>query len=71
MREISKYTLAVIRDHKKAKTGWPIWKLMPISKCWIGKPTIQYVIWWGNHILDYCDNYKAAVKRRREIYNMA
>lgn len=71
MKEISIYTLRVIREHKDCKTGWPIWKLMPISKCWIGLPTIQYVIWWGWHILDYADNYKAAVKRRREIYNLA
>lgn len=71
MKEISKYTLKTIGEHKKSKIGWPIWKLMPISKCWIGKPTIQYVIWWGGHILDYADNYKAAVKRRREIYNLA
>jgi hypothetical protein len=71
MKQISKYTLAVIRNHKEAKTGWPIWKLMPISKCWIGLPKIQYVIWWGKSILDYADNYKDAVKRRREIYNLA
>ena len=71
MRQISKYTLAVIREHKESKTGWPIRGLMPISKCWIGLPKIQYVIWWGESILDYADNYKDAVKRRREIYNLA
>jgi hypothetical protein len=70
MKQISKYTLAVIREHKKAKV-LPIWKVLRISKCWIGKPTIQYVIWWGESILDSCDNYKAAVKRRREIWDMA
>lgn len=70
MRQICKQTLEMIRSHKKAKV-LPIWKLMPISKCWIGLPTIQYVIWWGGHILDYADNYKSAVKRRREIYNLA
>ena len=70
MKQIDRYTLAVIRDHKKAKV-LPIWKLMPISKCWIGLPKIQYVIWWGHSILDYADNYKDAVKRRREIYNLA
>jgi len=71
MKQISKYTLKTIGDHKKSKNGWPIWKLMPISKCWIGLPKIQYVIWWGKSILDYADNYKDAVKRRREIYNLA
>ena len=70
MRQISKYTLQLIAAHKKAKLV-PIWKLLRISKCWIGKPTIQYVIWWGNSILDSCDNYREAVKRRREIWNMA
>jgi len=70
MKQISKYTLQMISAHKKAKVH-PIWKVLPISKCWIGKPTIQYVIWWGKTILDSCDNYKAAVKRRREIWNMA
>lgn len=71
MKQIDPYTLKVIREHKNSKTGWHIWKLMPISKCWIGLPKIQYVIWWGKSILDYCDNYKDAVKRRREIWNMA
>ena len=41
----------------------PIWKVMPISKCWIGLPKIQYVIWWGN-LFWILDNYKDAVKRR-------
>ena len=71
MKQIDKYTLKVIRQHKDARIKTPIWKLLPISKCWIGLPKIQYVIWWGKHILDYCDNYKDAVKRRREIYNLA
>lgn len=70
MKQISKYTLAVIRDHKEAKVH-PIWKVLPISKAWIGLPKIQYVIWWGKSILDYADNYKDAVKRRREIWNAA
>lgn len=71
MKQISIYTLRVIREHKTACVKTPIWKLMPISKCWIGLPKIQYVIWWGKSILDYADNYKDAVKRRREIYNLA
>ena len=70
MKQICKQTLEMIRSHKKAKV-LPIWKVLRISKCWIGKPTIQYVIWWGESILDYADNYKDAVKRRREIYNLA
>ena len=71
MKQISEYTLRVIREHKKSKTGWHIWKLMPISKAWIGLPKIQYVIWWGKTILDHCDTYREAVRRRREIYNAA
>ena len=70
MKQIDRYTLLTIREHKKAKIH-PIWKVLPISKCWIGLPKIQYVIWWGKSILDYADNYKDAVKRRREIYNLA
>ena len=70
MRQICKQTLEMIAAHKKAKV-LPIWEVMRISKCWIGKPKIQYVIWWGKTILDSCDNYKDAVKRRREIWNMA
>lgn len=70
MKEISKWTLQTIREHKKAKV-LPIWKVLPISKCWIGLPKIQYVIWWGEKILDHADTYKAAVKRRREIWNIA
>lgn len=70
MKQYDKYTLKLIRDHKNAKVH-PIWKVLPISKCWIGKPTIQYVIWWGRKILDYSDSYKGAVKLRREIWNMA
>lgn len=45
MKEISPYTLKTIRAHKNARIRKPIWKLLPISKCWIGLPTIQYVIW--------------------------
>ena len=71
MKQVDSYVSRLIREHKSCKTGWPIWKLMPISKCWIGLPKIQYVIWWGKSILDYCGNYKDAVKRRREIWNMA
>jgi hypothetical protein len=71
MKQIDRYTLKVIREHKNARIKTPIWELMPISKCWIGLPKIQYVIWWGKSILDYCDNYKDAVRRRREIYNLA
>jgi len=70
MRQICKQTLEMIAAHKKAKV-LPIWEVMRISKCWIGKPKIQYVIWWGKTILDSCDNYRDAVKRRREIWNMA
>lgn len=70
MKQIDRYTLKVIGEHKKAKV-LPIWKLLPISKAWIGLPKIQYVIWWGKSILDYADNYKDAVKRRREIWNAA
>ena len=70
MKQIDRYTLQTIREHKKANI-LPIWKVLPISKCWIGLPKIQYVIWWGKSILDYADNYKDAVKRRREIYNLA
>lgn len=70
MKQISKYTLAVIRDHKKARVK-PIWEVLPISKAWIGLPKIQYVIWWGKSILDHCETYKEAVKRRREIWNLA
>lgn len=70
MKQYDKYTLKLIRDHKEAKV-WPIWKVLPISKCWIGLPKIQYVIWWGRKILDYSDSYKGAVKLRREIWNMA
>ena len=70
MKTIDVYTLRTIRSYKDAKTH-PIWRALPISKCWIGLPKIQYVIWWGGHILDYCPSYKEAVKRRREIWNAA
>ena len=69
--EISKFTLAVIRDHKKLRNPTKIWRLMPITKCWIGLPKIQYCIWWGHHILAHFDSYKEALKARREIYEMA
>ena len=64
------YFLRLLRDHKKAKL-LPIWKLMPISKCWIGYPTAKYVIWWGTKILDHADTYRGAIKLRREIWNRA
>lgn len=70
MKQICKQTLEMIRSHKKAKV-LPIWKVLPISKCWIGKEKIQYVIWWGKTILDYSDSYRGAIKLRREIWNMA
>ena len=35
-----------IRAHRKAGI-LPIYRLMPISKCWIGYPTQRYVIWWA------------------------
>ena len=70
MKNYDIYTLKSIRSHKDAKV-YPIWKVLPISKCWIGLPTAQYVIWWGKHILDYAGSYKDAVKLRREIWNMA
>ena len=71
MKQIDKYISKLIREHKSCKTGWPIWKLMPISKCWIGQPKIQYVIWWGKHILYHCDSYNDAVKLRRKIWETA
>ena len=70
MKQIDKCILKLIRDHKVSKR-LPIWKVLPISKAWIGLQKIQYVIWWGKKILDHCDNYDAAVKRRREIWNAA
>ena len=70
MKKIDCYTLKLIAEHKKAKM-LPIWRVLPIKKCWIGLPKIQYVIWWGRNILDYCETYKDAVKRRREIWNLA
>ena len=71
MKQISKYTLQFIREHKNSKTGWAIWKLMPISKTFTGVPELPYVIWWGKEMLDRCATYKDAVRRRREIYNLA
>lgn len=44
---------------------------MPITKCWIGLPKIQYCIWWGHKIVAHFDSYKEAIKKRREIYEMA
>ena len=64
------YFLQHLREHKKAKLI-PIYRLMPFSKCWIGLPKIQYVIWWGGKILDYADTYRGAIKLRREIWNRA
>ena len=59
-----------IREHRKAKV-MPIWKLMPITKTWIGLPTQRYVIWWGKKILAHCATNKEAQLKRREIYEMA
>ena len=70
MKQIDSFTAQLIREHRKANV-LPIWKLMPISKCWIGYPTAKYVIWWGKKILDHADTYNDAVKKRREIYEMA
>lgn len=70
MKKIDVYTMKHIKELKDSKLH-PIWKVMPISKCWIGLPKIQYVIWWGKTILDHCDSYKDAIKRRREIWNLA
>ena len=70
MKQICKQTLEMIAAHKKAKL-MPIYRVLPISKCWIGLPKIQYVIWWGKSILDYSDTYKGAIKLRREIWNRA
>jgi hypothetical protein len=70
MKQISKYTLQLISAYKTSK--WlTISEALPISKCWIGLPKIQYVIWWDREILDYSDSYKDAVSRRREIWDMA
>ena len=70
MKQIDTYTLKMIRSLKDSKKH-KIYMVLPISKCWIGMPKIQYVIWWGRKILDSFDNYKDAVKRRREIWEMA
>ena len=70
MKEISIYTKKILREHKMANV-LPIWRVLPIKKCWIGLPTVQYVIWMGNTVLDHCDTYKGAIKRRREIWNEA
>ena len=70
MVQIDRLIAKQIRAHRSAKV-LPIWKVLPISKCWIGKPTIQYVIWWGKKVLDSADNYRDAVKKRREIWEMA
>lgn len=70
MKQIDFYTLKTIRQYKDGKT-FPIWRVLPIKKCWIGLPKIQYVIWWGEKILDYCETYRDAVKRRREIWELA
>lgn len=69
--EISKYTLAVIREHKKLRNPTKIWRLMPIVKRWIGCPKIQYCVMWGNSILAHYDTQREAILKRREIYNMA
>jgi len=69
--EISKYTLAVIREHKKLKNPTKIWRLMPIVKRWIGCPKIQYCVMWGNTVLAHFDTQREAILKRREIYNLA
>ena len=70
MKQIDSFTAQLIREHRKAKV-LPIWKLMPISKCWIGYPTQRYVIWWGKKILAHCATNDEAIKLRRKIYEMA
>jgi len=70
MKQIDIYTLKTIRSLKDSKKH-KIYMVLPISKCWIGLPKIQYVIWWGKKILDHCDSYDAAKKRRREIWDLA
>lgn len=69
--EVSNYTLAVIREHKKLKNPTKIWRLMPICKKWIGYPKIQYCVMWGNKILAHFDSQREAIMKRREIYEMA
>lgn len=71
MKEISRHTLAVIREHKKLKNPTKIWFLMPIVKRWIGCPKIQYCVMWGNTILAHFDTEREAILKRREIYNLA
>ena len=71
MKQISKYTLAVIREHKKLKNPTKIWRLMPIVKRWIGCPKIQYCVMWGNTVLAHFDTQREAILKRREIYNLA
>lgn len=70
MKQIDPLIRKLIRDYKKSGLH-PIYMVMPISKCWIGLPKIQYVIWWGRKILDHCDSYDEAKKRRREIWTLA
>lgn len=67
---IDRFIAQLIREHRKANVK-PIYRLMPISKAWIGYPTAKYVIWWGTKILAHADTYRDAVKKRREIYEMA
>ena len=70
MENISIYTMKLIREHKLAKV-WPIWKVLPITKRWIGLPKIQYCILWGEKVLAHFDTYKDAVYERRRIWNAA
>ena len=70
MKKIDVYTLKHIRDFKSSKV-WPIWKVLPISKRWIGLPKIQYCIMWGEKVLENYDTYKDAVYARRVIWDMA
>lgn len=65
-----KYIMQLIHDHKLTKV-WPIWKVLPITKCFIGCPKAKYVIWWGKKVLDSADSYKDAIKLRRKIWNAA
>lgn len=70
MVQIDRFIAQQIRAHRKAGI-LPIYRLMPISKCWIGYPTQRYVIWWGKKILAHCATNNEAIKKRREIYEMA
>lgn len=70
MEKIDIYILKSIRDYKLAKV-WPIWKVMTITKTFIGFNEPKYVIWYGKKILGHADTYRQAIRRRREIWNLA